>query len=473
MTISKHKTRALAGFLLVLLVSLLFQSAFADDLQSPTVVDPTIEVILPSDEPDTTEIPIDPTKSPTTAPTAVPIPTEIPIESESPYQVTVTTPNGWSNAAKAAAVIEMLDPTRLGVQQLEYNTGGAWIDLTTEYTLATDGKVSVTITDNAMLTVRVTDPHGHAFEEAVEIRFFDREAPIVTAGIDAASLNVKAQDALSGVGGIQVNGMLFTTLTDGPLSVRIADVLSKYERLAVRAFDYAGNFSEPVTLDNPYYTPDAQPTTVPTATANPTNSLFPSIVTPVPFDQSAQVTATPTATAMPIVETEYITIGPGMPYQADGNSHTLDVLYSAATNKQFITMQTKSGNTFYLVIDYDKPIDEEAEMYETYFLNLVDERDLLALMDESEMPTATPQIVYATPEPTTVPVATTVPTQTEPPAKENNQSTAVLALVAILALGGVGAFLFLKNKNSNNNRRTPSDYSFEDDDEDDDNDSET
>ena len=472
MTISKHKTRALAGFLLVLLVSLLFQTAFADDLQSPTVVDPIIEVILPSDEP-ATEIPIDPTGSPTMAPTAVPISTEIPIESENPYQVTITTPNGWSNAAKATAVITLLDPTLLGVQQLEYNTGGEWIDLTMEYTLATDGKVSITITDNVMLTLRVTDPHGHTFEEVTEIRFFDRKAPIVTAGIDAASLNVKAQDALSGVGGIQVNGMLFTTLTNGTLSVRIADVLSKYERLAVRAFDYAGNFSEPVTLDNPYYTPDVQPTTVPIATANPTNTLFPSIATPVPFDQSVGATEAPTATATPIVETEYITIGPGMPYQADGNSHTLDVLYSAATNKQFITMQTKSGNTFYLVIDYDKPIDEDAEMYETYFLNLVDERDLLALMDESETPTATPQIVYVTPEPTTVPLATTAPMQTEPPAKENSQSTAILALVAILALGGVGGYFFLKNKKGKAASRTPSDYGFEDDEEDDDSDSET
>lgn len=471
MTISKHKKRALIGFLMVLLVSLLFQNAFADDLQSPTIVDPTIEVILPSDEPEATDVPIEPTESPTTAPTAVPIPTEIPMESESPYQVTITTPNGWSNAAKAEAVITLLDPTLLGVQQLEYSMGGEWIDLTMEYTLATDSKVSVTIADNVLLTLRVTDPHGHAFEETAQIRFFDREAPIVTAGIDAASLNVKAQDALSGVGGIQVNGMLFTTLTDGTLSVRIADVLSKYERLAVRAFDYAGNFSEPVTLDNPYYTPETQPTTVPTATTNPTNTLAPSIATPVPFDQSTQATTAPTAT--PIVETEYITIGPGMPYQADGNSHTLDVLYSAATNKQFITMQTKSGNTFYLVIDYDKPIDEDAEMYETYFLNLVDERDLLALMDESEMPTATPQIVYVTPEPTTVPVATTAPTQTEVPAKENSQSTAILALVAILALGGVGGYFFFKNKKGKSASRTPSDYGFEDDDEDDDSDSET
>ena len=33
------------------------------------------------------------------------------------------------------------------------------------------------------------------------------------------------------------------------------------------------------------------------------------------------------------------------------------------------------------MIDYDKPLDEDGERYETYFLNLVDEADLLALID--------------------------------------------------------------------------------------------
>ena len=51
-----------------------------------------------------------------------------------------------------------------------------------------------------------------------------------------------------------------------------------------------------------------------------------------------------------------------------------------ATNKQFITVQTSGGNTFYIVIDYDKPTDEDGEQYHTYFLNMVDEADLLAAM---------------------------------------------------------------------------------------------
>ena len=38
-----------------------------------------------------------------------------------------------------------------------------------------------------------------------------------------------------------------------------------------------------------------------------------------------------------------------------------DLLYDEHTNKQFITVQTSGGNTFYIVIDYDKPVDEEGE----------------------------------------------------------------------------------------------------------------
>ena len=72
------------------------------------------------------------------------------------------------------------------------------------------------------------------------------------------------------------------------------------------------------------------------------------------------------------------TIEPGEGFSEDGNLVTRDLLYDEHTNKQFITVQTSGGNTFYIVIDYDKPVDEKGEQYETYFLNMVDEADLLA-----------------------------------------------------------------------------------------------
>ena len=74
------------------------------------------------------------------------------------------------------------------------------------------------------------------------------------------------------------------------------------------------------------------------------------------------------------------TITPGEGFSEEGNLVTRDLLYDEHTNKQFITVQTAGGSTFYIVIDYDKPVDEEGEQYETYFLNMVDEADLLAAM---------------------------------------------------------------------------------------------
>lgn len=84
----------------------------------------------------------------------------------------------------------------------------------------------------------------------------------------------------------------------------------------------------------------------------------------------------------PEPETPAPEITEGEPIDDEGNAYTRDLLYDKATNKQFITVQTKNGNTFYLVIDYDAPVNEDEEQYQTYFLNMVDEDDLLALMDE-------------------------------------------------------------------------------------------
>ena len=74
------------------------------------------------------------------------------------------------------------------------------------------------------------------------------------------------------------------------------------------------------------------------------------------------------------------TIEPGEGFSEEGKLVTRDLLYDEHTNKQFITVQTAGGNTFYIVIDYDKPTDEDGEQYQTYFLNMVDEADLLAAM---------------------------------------------------------------------------------------------
>lgn len=106
---------------------------------------------------------------------------------------------------------------------------------------------------------------------------------------------------------------------------------------------------------------------------------------------------TVTATAAPYTETES-----GFPFSGTGNSFTRDLLYDRATNKQFIAIETRNGDLFYMIIDYDKPLDEKGEKYETYFLNLVDSRDLLDIVDAKDIPDE-PEVIYVTPEPTEVP----------------------------------------------------------------------
>ena len=54
------------------------------------------------------------------------------------------------------------------------------------------------------------------------------------------------------------------------------------------------------------------------------------------------------------------TIEPGEGFTEEGSLVTRDLLYDEHTNKQFITVQTSGGSTFYIVIDYDKPTDEDA-----------------------------------------------------------------------------------------------------------------
>ena len=92
----------------------------------------------------------------------------------------------------------------------------------------------------------------------------------------------------------------------------------------------------------------------------------------------------PEETTPPEDETEPVTITPGTPFTEDGIAATRDLLYDKHTNKQYITIETRNGNTFYIVIDYDKQLDEEEERYQTYFLNPVDEADLLALLEDED-----------------------------------------------------------------------------------------
>ena len=64
----------------------------------------------------------------------------------------------------------------------------------------------------------------------------------------------------------------------------------------------------------------------------------------------------------------------------DGNLTLIDDIGSSSqAGKQFITVESKNGNVFYLIIDRDDDGEETV-----HFLNQVDEADLMALTEDGE-----------------------------------------------------------------------------------------
>ena len=456
-----------------------------------------------SDAPVTVDPATDPTETPTEQPTDAP---EQPEETEQPpvdlktlFDVSIKVPSGWRNSYSATVRIKITPASDQMWHKVRYRIGDEdWETIKNNELVLYDGYyyTDIEVFYNARITVRLFGSEDNYFDTNKDVNIFDHYAPEVTAGFRDQVLHVEAVDDLAQVAGIQVNGLLFTTLVDGKLDVRMEAPLLEYKQLAVRAYDYAGNFSDPVTLDNPYYVeptpeptntpkPTNKPTTKPTKkpsngsnsnkkpTATPEVTATPApVTTTAPQQQIVYVTPDPNmysyyqpqVTAEP--ETVYVPLGPGQPYKSEGNMQTLDMLYSASTNKQFITVQTRAGETYYMIIDYDKPIDEENDIYETYFLNLVDDRDLMSVVSEDEIqPTLTPQIVYVTPEPTEI------PQQTTPIVVEDDGMEEMLP--KILLIGGVAAiggaiFWMMKKKKDGSARNVPDfddEYEFEDEEE--------
>ena len=149
--------------------------------------------------------------------------------------------------------------------------------------------------------------------------------------------------------------------------------------------------------------------------------------------------------------------GGAEPLTPEGNLTLVDDIQGeAAGDKQFITVQTKAGNTFYIIID--RAADGENTVY---FLNAVDEADLMALMEDGEpaacdcttkcaagaVDTACPvcavnmtECVGAEPEPEPEPT----PEPVEETAKESSGLNPAVLLVVLLVLGGGGAFAYFK-----------------------------
>ena len=145
----------------------------------------------------------------------------------------------------------------------------------------------------------------------------------------------------------------------------------------------------------------------------------------------------------------------GNAFTPDGNLTLVDDLGGITkTGKQFITLVTKNGNYFYLIIDRD---DEGKET--VHFLNQVDEADLLSLMDEEEAAQyQTPDEPEETPVPET-PEPEEESSETEDMNMETETKKSVnllpVALLSLALIGGGAAYGWMKLKGKKKEQAKP------------------
>ena len=422
-----------------------------DGPEEPGITEPPA-TDLPTASP-ATEVPtVEPTSEPTNVPTVEP--TELP---EAAYEIVMVPPEGWYlNRAVMELTIADLN-----------GTGWENVKITLNSLTLIDGELPsghmwIELLDNCDVMVAVTDPYGQEHSEKVEIRCFDHTAPELKASIQGEFLQVEASDAQSGVAAIQINGTVYdhTSLTNGRLELSLKQYADAYEQLLVQAVDRVGNTSKAIALANPFF--HNTPAVTPNNTKKPGGSSSNSSGSRNTTAPTAEPTLAPTVTATPYTEIES-----GFPFSGTGNSFTRDLLYDRVTNKQFIAIETRNGDLFYMIIDYDKPLDEKGEKYETYFLNLVDSRDLLDIVDAKDIPDE-PEVIYVTPEPTEVP--TQSPSNEErADVQKPDSSKTMLGLAGIAVLAGGGALWYFKQKKGK--KRPPvQDYDFDSDEEEETND---
>ena len=185
--------------------------------------------------------------------------------------------------------------------------------------------------------------------------------------------------------------------------------------------------------------------------------------------ESATVT-TDAATAEASTEAETCSEDDTRPLTPNGNLTLVDDIGSSTgQGRQFITLVTKSGNYFYLIIDRNDKGEENV-----HFLNMVDEEDLFALMDEKQIAD-----YKAAQNGKDDAAATTVATPSaagavqdsapEPTVKEKKPFHALplVGVVIALATGAIG-YLYLQSKKKQTATLRPdpdADYVDEDDEE--------
>lgn len=216
----------------------------------------------------------------------------------------------------------------------------------------------------------------------------DTVPPSLEASLTDGKVQIEAADDNSGVEAVYIDENRVNSLTDGKASVILKDYAGKEKSVSVYAVDYAGNHSETVKFDNPYYTeskPEAQTSTKPAQTQSagtaaqtkPSGSSGGSTNTASGNAGNASAENSGNADTGDTQEENTSSIPEGA-FTPDGSASVLDEAQETADDKQFYTITTEAGNVFYLIIDGKR------DSQNVYFLNGVTEADLMALDEKGD-----------------------------------------------------------------------------------------
>lgn len=121
------------------------------------------------------------------------------------------------------------------------------------------------------------------------------------------------------------------------------------------------------------------------------------------------------------------------PFSVAGNGQLLDDITDDET-KQFLTVQTKNGNTFFMVIDRSRNSEN------VYMLSLVDENDLAEFLEEEPEPVEEEKPAVIIEEPQPEPVAE----ESQPEPVKAGMNMGALLTILVLGAGVVGGYYYFK-----------------------------
>ena len=121
-----------------------------------------------------------------------------------------------------------------------------------------------------------------------------------------------------------------------------------------------------------------------------------------------------------------------IPFTIAGNGEVKDNI-TDDSSKEFFTVKTKGGNTFFLVIDRARNSEN------VYMLSMIDEYDLQEFLTDEERngkEEEKPAVVLPETKPEPEPDV-----EIEEPEQDDGKLTKILAIVFVMGVGGAGAFI--------------------------------